>query len=143
MEEAQRVLGGIAHGDKGKRRNIFTTIAREGRKFKVGLCAISQQPKLIDEEILSQFNTLFILGLADRKDRDMLTYSAKQDISGLGTEIQMLMPGEALITSPSAPFALPVNIDLYEDYMKKYTGGSEKIMDREVERGSALLDSFF
>ena len=73
----------------------------------------------------------------------MLTYSAKQDISGLGTEIQMLMPGEALITSPSAPFALPVNIDLYEDYMKKYTGGSEKIMDREVERGSALLDSFF
>lgn len=143
MEEAQRVLGGIAHGDKGKRRNIFTTIAREGRKFKVGLCAISQQPKLIDEEILSQFNTLFILGLADRKDRDMLTYSAKQDISGLGTEIQMLMPGEALITSPSAPFALPVNIDLYEDYMKKYTGGSEKILDREVERGSALLDSYF
>jgi len=63
MEEAQRVLGGIAHGDKGKRRNIFTTIAREGRKFKVGLCAISQQPKLIDEEILSQFNTLFILVL--------------------------------------------------------------------------------
>jgi len=142
MEEAQRVLGGIAHGDS-KRRNIFTTIAREGRKFKVGLCAISQQPKLIDEEILSQFNTLFILGLADRKDRDMLTYSAKQDISGLGTEIQMLMPGEALITSPSAPFALPVHIDLYEDYMKKYRGGSEKLLDREVERGSALLDSFF
>ncbi len=142
MEEAQRVLGGIAHGDS-KRRNIFSTIAREGRKFKVGLCAISQQPKLIDEEILSQFNTLFILGLADRKDRDMLTYSAKQDISGLGTEIQMLMPGEALITSPSAPFALPVNIDLYEDYMKKIRGRGENLLDREVERGSAMLDSFF
>jgi len=26
---------------------------------------VSQQPKLIDDELLSQFNTFFILGLAD------------------------------------------------------------------------------
>ena len=143
MEEAQRVLGQIAHGERSKRRNIFTQIAREGRKFKVGLCAVSQQPKLIDEEILSQFNTLFILGLADRKDREILKYSAKQDVSGLGTEIQMLMPGEALITSPSAPFALPVKIDLYEDYMKGKEGTPEEVLDDEVKKGSALLDSFF
>jgi DNA helicase HerA-like ATPase len=102
MEEAQRVLGNLALGG---RNNIFATISREGRKFKTGLCAISQQPKLIDEEIISQFNTLFILGLADKGDRNILRDSAKQDVSQLSNEIQMLMPGEALITSPFTPFA--------------------------------------
>jgi DNA helicase HerA-like ATPase len=115
MEEAQRVLGRVAPGG---RNNIFATIAREGRKFKTGLCAISQQPKLIDEEIISQFNTLFILGLADKGDRNILRDSAKQDVSQLSNEIQMLMPGEALITSPFTPFAIPVKIHLYEDYLK-------------------------
>ncbi|WP_019176459.1 ATP-binding protein [Methanomassiliicoccus luminyensis] len=111
MEEAQRVLTEA----KG---SIFAQIAREGRKFKTGLCAVSQQPKLIDNEIISQFNTLFILGLADRKDREILRNSAKQDISQLDNEIQMLMPGEALIASPFTPFAVPVKIHLYEDYVQ-------------------------
>jgi DNA helicase HerA-like ATPase len=115
MEEAQRVLGSLALGG---RNNIFATISREGRKFKTGLCAISQQPKLIDEEIISQFNTLFILGLADKGDRNILRDSAKQDVSQLSNEIQMLMPGEALITSPFTPFAIPVKIHLFEDYLE-------------------------
>lgn len=118
MEEAQRVLGRVAPGG---RNNIFATIAREGRKFKTGLCAISQQPKLIDEEIISQFNTLFILGLADKGDRNILRDSAKQDVSQLSNEIQMLMPGEALITSPFTPFAIPVKIHLYEEFLGDLT----------------------
>ena len=118
LEEAQRVLT----ESKG---SIFAQIAREGRKFKTGLCAVSQQPKLIDSEIISQFNTLFILGLADRRDREILRNSAKQDISQLDNEIQMLMPGEALIASPFTPFAVPVKIYLYEDYLKKVASEGE------------------
>lgn len=112
MEEAQRVLS----QSKG---TVFAQIAREGRKFKVGLCAVSQQPKLINEEIISQFNTLFILGLADKRDRDILRNSAKQDISMLDNEIQMLMPGEALIASPFTPFAVPCKVHLYEEYVEE------------------------
>lgn len=119
LEEAQRVLGLMSQTG---RYNVFAKIAREGRKFKTGLCAISQQPKLIDPEILSQFNTLFILGLADRKDREILRSSARQDISRLDNEIQMLMPGESVITSPRAPFALPVMIHLFEDYLEQQSG---------------------
>lgn len=111
LEEAQRVLS----EPKG---TIFAQIAREGRKFRVGLCAVSQQPKLIDNEIISQFNTLFILGLADKRDRDILKNSAKQDVSQLENEIQMLMPGEALIASPFTPFAVPVMIHLYEELVE-------------------------
>lgn len=133
LEEAQRVLS----ESKG---TVFSQIAREGRKFKVGLCAVSQQPKLINEEIISQFNTLFILGLADKRDRDILRNSAKQDISMLDNEIQMLMPGEALVASPFTPFAIPCRVHLYEEYleeMNKRAAGRTSPLKKDVN------DKFF
>jgi uncharacterized protein len=111
LEEAQRVLA----GNKDRESNVFPRVAREGRKFKVGLCAITQQPKLLDDELLSQFNTFFILGLADEKDRNILRSSSKQDISALGPEIQTLMPGECLVANLEAPFAVPARVHLYDD----------------------------
>jgi len=119
MEEAQRVLKG---------EGAFAQIAREGRKFKVGLCAITQQPKLVKEELLSQFNTFFILGLADEGDRNMIKSSAKQDISKIEKEIQTLEAGEALITYPGAPFAIPAKIYWYDDYIKKFRGTEKEGM---------------
>jgi hypothetical protein len=115
LEEAQRVLG----GSKDRETNVFPRVAREGRKFGVGLCAVTQQPKLLDDELLSQFNTFFILGLADEKDRNMLRGSAKQDISAQGAEIQTLMPGECLIVNLAAPFAVPAHIHLYGDLIRR------------------------
>ena len=111
LEEAQRVLGST----KDRESNVFPRLAREGRKFKVGLCAITQQPKLVDDELLSQFNTFFILGLADEKDRNILRSSSKQDLSALGPEIQTLMPGECLVANLEAPFAVPATIHLYDE----------------------------
>jgi hypothetical protein len=134
MEEAQRVLS-----QKGEQDiNIFAQISREGRKFKTGLCAITQQPKLIHEELLSQFNTLFILGLADERDRNILKSSAKNDISDLGTEIQMLEAGEAILTSPQSPFAIPTKIYLYEDWLKH-----RDMKTREKVISKAKLDEGF
>ena len=113
LEEAQRVLTRLDDAEF----NVFPRLAREGRKFNVGLCAVTQQPKLIDAELLSQFNTYFVLGLADERDRHILRQSSKQDLSDLGAEIQTLMPGEALVTNPEAPFALPAKVHLYEDWL--------------------------
>ena len=114
LEEAQRVLS----SGSDRESNVFPRIAREGRKFKVGITAITQQPKLLDSELLSQFNTFFILGLADEKDRNILRSSAKQDISALGPEIQTLMPGECLIVNLEAPFAVPAKVDLWDDVVR-------------------------
>jgi uncharacterized protein len=114
LEEAQRVLS----GSKDKESNVFPRVAREGRKFKVGLCAVTQQPKLLDGELLSQFNTFFILGLADEKDRNILRSSSKQDIGALGPEIQTLMPGECLIANLHAPFAVPAKIHLWSKVVR-------------------------
>lgn len=126
IEEAQRVLGG---GEGSTSR--FETIAREGRKFGVGLCAITQQPKLIDKQLLSQFNTFVILGLGDRNDRKCLEESAKQDLTTLDVEIQTLEKGEAIISTLKVPFPIPVTIHLYEDYIKQL-----KEQDKDLNRSS-------
>ncbi|HEX9342429.1 MAG TPA: ATP-binding protein [Actinomycetota bacterium] len=118
LEEAQRVLTRLDDAEF----NVFPRLAREGRKFNVGLCAVTQQPKLIDAELLSQFNTYFVLGLADERDRQILRSSSKQDLSDLGPEIQTLMPGEALVTNPEAPFALPTRVHLYEEWITTVAG---------------------
>ncbi|HTV12859.1 MAG TPA: ATP-binding protein [Acidimicrobiales bacterium] len=111
LEEAQRVLS----ASKDRDSNIFPRVAREGRKFGVGLLAVTQQPKLLEDELLSQFNTYFVLGLADERDRNILRSSAKQDISALGPEVQTLMPGECLLVNLAAPFAVPAAIYLYDE----------------------------
>ena len=113
IEEAQRVLGA------GSNTSRFETIAREGRKFGVGLCAITQQPKLIDKQLLSQFNTLVVMGLGDRNDRNQLEESAKQDLSSLDVEIQTLEKGEAIVSTLNIPFPVPARIHRYEDYCKR------------------------
>ncbi len=113
IEEAQRVLGA------GSNTSRFESIAREGRKFGVGLCAITQQPKLIDKQLLSQFNTLVVMGLGDRNDRRQLEESAKQDLSSMDIEIQTLEPGEAVVSTLDIPFPVPARIHRYEEYLSR------------------------
>jgi DNA helicase HerA-like ATPase len=115
LEEAQRVLS----RSSDRESNVFPRIAREGRKFKVGLCAVTQQPRLLDDELLSQFNTFFVLGLADEKDRNILRGSSKQDLTASAGEIQTLMPGECLIANLEAPFAVPARVAFWDDHIRE------------------------
>lgn len=115
LEEAPRVLGKEVL-EKG--RNIFSTIAREGRKFKVGLVAITQLPSLIPRQILANMNTKIILGIEMKPERQAVIDSAAQDLSQDDRAIASLDKGEAIVTSNFAPFALPTKIPLFKDLAK-------------------------
>ncbi|MBI4451044.1 ATP-binding protein [Candidatus Woesearchaeota archaeon] len=112
LEEAPRVLGKevIERGP-----NIFSTIAREGRKFKVGLVAITQLPSLIPRDILANMNTKIILGTEMKPERQAIIESAAQDLSEDDRAIASLDKGEAIISSNFITFATPVKIPLFED----------------------------
>ncbi len=111
LEEAPRVLGREVL-EKG--RNIFSTIAREGRKFNVGLLAITQLPSLIPRQILANMNTKIILGIEMKPERQAIIESAAQDLSQDDRAIASLDKGEAIVTSNFAPFALPVYVPLFD-----------------------------
>ena len=126
IEEAQRVLGA-----GGSSTQVFRECAMEGRKFGVGLCVVTQQPKNIDQKVLAQINTFVIMGLGDRGDREILMGSAKQDLSRMEIEIQTLDQGEAIISTIGIPFPVSTRIHYYEDYI----AGRNKDLKRDIRQG--------
>ncbi|MBI2657901.1 ATP-binding protein [Candidatus Woesearchaeota archaeon] len=131
LEEAPRVLGKEVL-EAGP--NIFSTIAREGRKFKVGLCAITQLPSLIPREILANINTKIILGIEMKPERQAIIESASQDLSDDDRTIASLDIGEALITSNFAKFVTPISILNFDDVVKS-AAKNEKVIQEFSELG--------
>lgn len=115
LEEAPRVLGKEVL-ERGP--NIFSSIAKEGRKFKLGLYAITQLPSLIPKDILANMNTKIILGIEMSSERQAIIDSAAQDLSSDNRNIASLDKGEALITSNFTKFATPVRIPFFLDLIK-------------------------
>jgi uncharacterized protein len=132
LEEAPRVLGKEVL-EKGP--NIFSTIAREGRKFRIGLTAITQLPSLIPREILANMNTKIILGTEMQAERQAIIDSASQDLSSDSRAIAALDKGEAIITSNFTRFAIPVKIPLFEDYIKDRIRKKERLEFDGIELG--------
>lgn len=116
LEEAPRVLGKNVL-EQGS--NIFETIAREGRKFNVGLIAITQLPSEIPKSILANMNTKIILGIEMNSERQAVIESSPQDLSQDNRNIASLDKGEALVTSTFTKFAVPVKVPMFKEFAKK------------------------
>ncbi|MGD0423076.1 MAG: ATP-binding protein [Candidatus Bathyarchaeia archaeon] len=116
IEEAPRVLGSeqLQKGD-----NIYGRIAREGRKFKVGVLAITQLTSVIPRDILTNINTKIILGNEMATERHALIESAAQDLSDDDRLIASLDKGEAIVTSIFQKFAVPIQIPLFDELVKE------------------------
>ncbi|MFX1354436.1 MAG: ATP-binding protein, partial [Promethearchaeota archaeon] len=124
LEEAPRVIGIKALEAK---ENVFGKIAREGRKFKIGLIGITQLPSLIPREILANMNTKIILGNEMGPERHTLIESSAQDLSDDSQTIASLDIGEAIITSNFTKFAIPIKIPLFDDLMKNNVQSKKKV----------------
>ena len=116
LEEAPRVIGGDVL-EKGP--NVFSRIAMEGRKFKLGLTAITQLPSLIPRQILANIGTKIILGVEMAPERRVIMESSPQDLSKDDRAIASLDVGEAIVTSTFSKFAVPVKIPLFEELAGK------------------------
>lgn len=81
-------------------------IAKEGRKYGVGMMIVSQRPSEIDATILSQCGTLFAMRLANDTDRNHITGAASDNLKGLFEMLPILRTGEAIIVGEAV--SLPV-----------------------------------
>ena len=117
IEEAPRVIGVDVLTSRND--NIYSTIAKEGRKFKVGLTAITQLSSVIPKTILANMNTKIILGNEMKQEREAIIASASQDLSEDDKNIASLDKGEAIVTSIFVPFAMPIKIPLFEEIVKE------------------------
>ena len=116
-------------------------IAREGRKFGIGLGIVSQRPKKLDDDILSQTNTKIILRLVEPHDQRYVQQASEQISEDLLSDIASLGIGEAVIVGFAIP--LPAMVKIYsfkEDFNGYYGGGDIDIVKEwgEIEEESEI-----
>lgn len=121
VEEAHRYLSKAALIRRGERRdNIFSTISKRGRKYKIGLCTITQMPGDLEETIIRQQLTKIVLPLPTRPDfMKVVNYTPYLD--GFEEEIKNLDRGEGLLISPPSgmKFAVPFKVHSYEELVRR------------------------
>ncbi len=94
LEEAHAYL---SKENTGAASMAVRRIAKEGRKYGVGLMLVSQRPAEIDSTILSQCGTLFALRLTNDVDRGHIASAAADNLKGLFDMLPVLRTGEAII----------------------------------------------
>lgn len=101
------------------RYNIFARVAREGRKFGIGLIAVTQLATDIDEQILANFNT--IIALRTKYRADINYYGAigvpSETLPKLGDREGYLYTPDLRVKEP-IPVYFPAPFDL-EDVIKR------------------------
>lgn len=108
VEEAQNVLS-----DEQVRTsaNPFVRIAKEGRKFGIGLVAITQRPSAISEEIRSQAENFFAFYMGNSDDIKALVKSNINYNGVVSSFIQReTIPGNLYFVTSSHPFVIPVRV---------------------------------
>ncbi len=114
FEEAHLI---VPQNRNTKSKLYISRIAREGRKFGVGICLVSQRPKTLDQESLSQCNNLIISKLIEPSDQSHVQHASENLSEDLLKQLPGLNVGEAVIIGPALKIPAIVKIDKFNgDY---------------------------
>jgi len=102
LEEAHRYLGTSA---AAMARAAANRIAREGRKYGVGLMLVTQRPSELPDTALAQSGTLIALRLTNAADQAKIRSALPDSVAGLAAVLPSLRTGEAVVTGEA--LALP------------------------------------
>ena len=108
VEEAHRFAAPPDEGGGKFSRDIIARIAAEGAKFGVFLTVISQRPRRIDPDILSNCSNLAILRVVNSTDQNTIQAASESFSEDLLADLPALEQGEAVLVGPFVP--VPVMI---------------------------------
>ncbi len=98
LEEAHRYLGDSA---STLTRDSANRIAREGRKYGVGLLLVTQRPTELPDTALAQCGTLVALRLSNSEDQNTIRAALPDAIAGLAAVLPSLRTGEGVVSGES------------------------------------------
>lgn len=94
LEEAHRYLG---DGASTLTRDSANRIAREGRKYGIGLLLVTQRPTELPKTALAQCGTLIALRLSNAEDQGAIRAALPDTVAGMAAVLPSLRTGEAVI----------------------------------------------
>jgi hypothetical protein len=112
LDEAHQFFD-VTVGDElsASRLNAFDLIAKEGRKYGLTTCVVTQRPSDLPASVLSQVGMTIVHRLADGRDRQRVEQAAAElDHSATGL-FPGLVPGEAVLMGVDFPVPMSVKMD--------------------------------
>jgi hypothetical protein len=95
-EEAHRYVPNTGEAQYEAAQEAIRRIAKEGRKYGLGLILVSQRPSEVEATVLSQCNSWIVLRLTNDKDREHVRSILPDSLAGLTKVLSGLRRREAI-----------------------------------------------
>jgi DNA helicase HerA-like ATPase len=141
-EEAHRYLPEDTRLGFAPTKRILSQIAKEGRKYGVALCIVSQRPSDLAMSALSQCSTLFALRLTSVGDQNFVRGMLPDWGGGLLDFLPSLRNGEAIVVGEGLAVPARVRFDtLPPEHLPRSGTAAFSSAWRQDMDGGSLLDT--
>jgi uncharacterized protein len=139
-EEAHRYVPEADNVGFAPTKRILSQIAKEGRKYGVSLCLVSQRPSELSTSILSQCNTLFALRMSNETDQEFIRKAVPESGLGMMASLSSLHTQEAIAIGEglTVPMRLKFN-DLDEAHRPRSGTASFSTVWREDSMPESMV----
>jgi hypothetical protein len=132
LEEAHTYL---KSGENSVSSRTVQTIAKEGRKYGVGLMMVTQRPSELDETVLSQCGTVIALRMNNTKDRGHVKAAIQDELQTLIDLLPSLRTGEAIVSGEGV--RIPSRIMLYKAANMPKSQDPSAVLNWQNEKNNA------
>jgi DNA helicase HerA-like ATPase len=101
-EEAHRYVPNRGEAQYEAAQEAIRRIAKEGRKYGIGLLLVSQRPSEVEATVLSQCNSWIILRITNESDREHVRAILPDSMDGLAKMLSGLRRQEAIFVGQAA-----------------------------------------
>lgn len=119
-EEAHRYVPDRGEAEYAAAQTAIRRIAREGRKYGIGLMLVSQRPADVESTVISQCGTWLVLRLTNAADQQHVSRFLPDGLSGMTKALPNLAQQEAIFVGEGASMPARVRIrDLTDNQLPK------------------------
>lgn len=93
-------------------RRSMERIAKNGRKYGVGLCIVSQRPHDVSETVLAQCSSFICLRISNPDDQDYVRAMVPDAARGTFAALTSLAKGEAVALGEAVPMPVRFNVNM-------------------------------
>ena len=114
-EEAHRYVPDHGEAQYAAAQSAIRRIAREGRKYGIGLMLVSQRPSDVESTVMAQCGTWLVLRLTNSADQAHVSRFLPDGLSGMTSALPALAQQEAIFVGEGAAVPARIRIDDLSD----------------------------